>query len=66
MDKQTISEVMRAMGSKGGKIGGKRRMEMLSDAERKELAMKGVAARSAKRVGVGKKGTARKRVKVGT
>jgi general stress protein YciG len=37
VNKKTISEVMRAMGRKGGKKGGKSRMELLTPEERKEL-----------------------------
>lgn len=49
MDRRTISDVMREMGRKGGKVGGKRRMESLSKEERSELAKKAVSAREAKR-----------------
>jgi hypothetical protein len=40
MDKKTISEVMREMGRKGGKIGGKRRLETMTPQERQEIARK--------------------------
>lgn len=40
MDKKTISEVMREMGRKGGKIGGKRRLETMTPQERREIARK--------------------------
>lgn len=49
MDKDAISEVMRAMGRRGGKVGGRKRMEALTAEERSELARKAVAAREAKR-----------------
>ncbi len=49
MDKKTISAVMREMGSKGGKIGGKRSLETMTAEERSERARKAVAAREAKR-----------------
>jgi general stress protein YciG len=49
IDKKTVSEVMREMGRKGGKIGGKRRLETLTPEERREIArragLKGAAAR---------------------
>jgi hypothetical protein len=40
-----ISQVMAAMGSKGGKKGGKTRMAMMTSAERSKLATKAVNAR---------------------
>jgi hypothetical protein len=53
MDKQTISAVMREMGRKGGKIGGKRSLETMTPAERTARAKKAAAAsakvRSAKK-----------------
>ena len=49
MDKKTISEVMRQMGSKGGKIGGKRSLETMTADERSARAKKAVEAREAKR-----------------
>ena len=51
MDKKTVSEVMRQMGRKGGKIGGKRSLETMTPKERSERARKAVAAREAKRKG---------------
>jgi hypothetical protein len=49
MDKKTISDVMREMGRKGGKIGGKRSLETMTPEERQERARKagelGAAAR---------------------
>ena len=47
MDKRTISDVMRAMGSKGGKIGGKRSLETMTPEERTARA-KVAASASAK------------------
>lgn len=41
-------QVMRAMGSKGGKIGGKRRLETMTDEQRKRSARKAARARWAK------------------
>ena len=61
MDKKLISEVMKAMGSKGGKKGGKRRMESMTPAERTAMAKK-AAAKSAE---VRSKKAAAKRTKPG-
>ena len=44
MDKRTISAVMREMGRKGGKIGGKRSLETMTPAERTARAKKAAAA----------------------
>jgi hypothetical protein len=44
MDKQTISAVMREMGRKGGKIGGKRSLQTMSPAQRTARAKKAAAA----------------------
>ena len=44
-----VLEYFRKEGAKGGKIGGKARMESLSAEERKELAKVGAAARWAKK-----------------
>lgn len=49
MDKKTVSEVMRQMGRKGGKIGGKRSLETMTPEERTARARNAVAAREAKR-----------------
>jgi hypothetical protein len=49
MDKKTISEVMREMGRKGGRIGGKMSLQTMTAAERSARAKKAVAAREAKR-----------------
>jgi len=46
MDKKTVSAVMREMGRKGGKIGGKRSLETMTPEQRTERAKK-AAARSA-------------------
>lgn len=43
--KYDISRVMAAMGSKGGKIGGKRRLETMTEAERKRVATKAAKTR---------------------
>src|SRR5258707_9572792 len=40
--RSTVSQVMAAMGRKGGKIGGKRRMETITSAERRALGPLGV------------------------
>jgi hypothetical protein len=40
-----VSRVMAAMGRKGGKIGGRRRAESLSDVQRKEIARQAARAR---------------------
>lgn len=44
-----ISQVMAEMGRKGGRIGGKRRLETLSDRRRKQIARNAAKARWAKR-----------------
>ena len=49
MDKKLISEVMRAMGRKGGKIGGKRSLETMTAAERSARAKKASEAAARKR-----------------
>jgi len=43
--KAQISQFMSEMGRKGGKIGGKRRLETMSAKERKEVAKKAAQAR---------------------
>jgi hypothetical protein len=43
--KSQISKFMAELGRKGGKIGGKRRMETMSAKERKEVARKAAQAR---------------------
>jgi hypothetical protein len=43
-----VQQVMREMGSKGGKIGGKRRLETMTEAQRKKSARKAAKARWAK------------------
>jgi hypothetical protein len=40
-----VSRVMAALGRKGGKIGGKRRMETMTDEERSSIALKAAQAR---------------------
>lgn len=49
MKKRTVSEVMREMGRKGGKIGGKRSLETMTPEDRSARAKKAVDAREAKR-----------------
>jgi hypothetical protein len=44
-----VSQVMAQMGRKGGKIGGKRRLETMTDAERTAVAKKAARARWAKK-----------------
>jgi hypothetical protein len=60
MDKKTISEVMRQMGRKGGKIGGKRSLETMTPAERTARAKKAAAAAVAKKRAAAKKKGPRK------
>jgi hypothetical protein len=43
-----VQQVMREMGSKGGKIGGKRRMETMTDEQRRRSARKAAKARWSK------------------
>jgi hypothetical protein len=43
-----VQQVMRDMGSKGGKIGGKRRLETMTDEQRRRSARKAAKARWAK------------------
>ena len=42
--KAEISRVMAAMGRKGGKIGGKRRMDTMTPEERSEIALRAATA----------------------
>lgn len=61
VDRDTISEVMRELGRRGGKVGGKRRLQTMTKEERSAIARKAglesaaarakkaVAAREAKR-----------------
>lgn len=44
-DKATISEVMRQLGTKGGKIGGKRRLETMTQEERTAIASRAARKR---------------------
>lgn len=44
-----ISQVMAEMGRKGGRIGGKRRLETMTDAQRSKIARKAAKARWAKK-----------------
>ena len=43
-----VQQVMREMGAKGGKIGGKRRLETMTDEQRSRSAKKAAKARWAK------------------
>jgi hypothetical protein len=43
-----VQKVMREMGAKGGKIGGKRRLETMTDEQRRRSARKAANARWAK------------------
>ncbi len=49
IEQEAISRVMAAMGPKGGKIGGKRRLETMSSDERTRIAKGAAKARWAKR-----------------
>jgi len=44
-----VSRVMAAMGRKGGRIGGKRRLETMTPEERREVAVKAAKSRWSKR-----------------
>jgi hypothetical protein len=48
---EQLSAHMRALGAKGGKIDGKRRLETMTEKQRKAVAMKAAAARWAKKRG---------------
>ena len=56
MDKQTISAVMREMGRKGGKVGGKRSLETMTPEQRTARAKKAAAASAKVRAGKARKG----------
>jgi len=43
-----VQQVMREMGARGGRIGGKRRLETMTDAQRKRSASKAAKARWSK------------------
>jgi hypothetical protein len=45
LTKTQISQLMSQMGRKGGKIGGKRRMETMTQQERSQVALKAAQAR---------------------
>lgn len=49
MSLSVVSRVMAQMGRKGGKIGGKRRLETMTEAERTAVAKKAAKARWAKK-----------------
>lgn len=46
--KEQISQLMAEMGRRGGKIGGKRRLETMSPEERSQIALKAAKARWSK------------------
>jgi hypothetical protein len=48
VSRSEISRVMTAMGRKGGRIGGKRRLETMTAEQRKEIAKKAATARWSK------------------
>jgi hypothetical protein len=48
VSRSEISRVMAAMGQRGGRIGGKRRLETMSAAERRKVAAKAANTRWAK------------------
>jgi DUF1009 family protein len=45
LDKALLSHIMSEMGRKGGKIGGKRRLQTLTAAKRRSIAKKAAQAR---------------------
>jgi len=45
VDLTVVQQVMRQMGAKGGKIGGKRRLETMTDEQRRRSARKAAKAR---------------------
>lgn len=47
--KAQISQLMAQMGRKGGKIGGKRRMQTMTPEERSQIALRAAQARWSKR-----------------
>jgi hypothetical protein len=47
--KEQVSLIMAAMGRKGGKIGGKRRLETLTPERRRKIALEAAKARWRKR-----------------
>jgi hypothetical protein len=47
--KEQISAIMSVMGKKGGKIGGKRRMETMTPERRRQIALKAAQTRWKKR-----------------
>jgi hypothetical protein len=50
-----VSEVMRAMGARGGRIGGKRRLVTMTAERRKEIARLGARTRWGKKAAKAKK-----------
>ena len=70
MDKKTkalFSEIMREIGSKGGKIGGKRSLETMTPEERSARAKKASMAAAAKRTAqrLAREGAAKRAKKAG-
>ena len=49
LTKSQISQLMAEMGKKGGKVGGKRRMEKMTAKERSDFGLKAAQARWSKR-----------------
>ena len=49
IDRAVLSRIMAQMGRKGGKIGGKRRLETMTPEERSRIALKAAKARWAKK-----------------
>lgn len=49
MSKAQVSRIMSAMGRRGGKIGGKRRLETMTPEKRKEVALLAAKTRWAKK-----------------
>jgi hypothetical protein len=49
IDRSMLSKIMSAMGKKGGKIGGKRRLVTMTPEERSQIALKAANARWGKK-----------------
>lgn len=49
LSRSAISRVMAEMGRRGGKIGGKRRLETMTEQQRSDIALKAAKARWAKK-----------------
>jgi hypothetical protein len=55
MDKKMLSKLMSELGKRGGKIGGKRRMQSLTAEQRSDIARKaGIASAKARKKAKGK------------